>query len=386
MMLSNCKWLLLSCWMLPVMASAQRKISITLSNPSFEDIPQDGKAPVKWFDCKTRGESPPDIQPGQHSVKIAPSHGSSYLGLVVRDNETYEGVSQRLVSPLEQDQCYDISVDVCRSPLYMSFSPSTSKEVNFVTPAKLRIWGGNGFSDRRELLAETPSVSSPVWETKNLRLKPKKGNYHFIIFEAYYKTPVVNLYNGHILLDNASEIRPAACDEQPIKVIAKKTERPLSDKVATKGTAVPKPEPVKPLTAAPPAPVMNTSNNKIDRKTLKKGSIVQLDYVYFDVNKYNIKSETEPALKWLADFLRSNPDIVIEVGGHTNNNPSDEYAKELSTDRAHSVAEWLIRHGSPAVQVQYKGYGKTLPLVPNTDSEGRKKNQRVEITILNIGN
>jgi outer membrane protein OmpA-like peptidoglycan-associated protein len=350
-------------------------------------MPQEAKAPAKWFDCKTNGESPPDIQPGFFSVKNPPSHGASYLGLVVRDNETYEGVSQRLTAPLEQGQCYDFSIDVCRSPLYISRSPTTQKQVNFITPVKLRIWGGNGFSDRRELLAETSPVSNTTWETKNLRLKPSKGTFSFIILEAYFKTPIVNLYNGHILLDNASDIRPATCGEPPLpKLIIAQKPGNTPAKTTAKGPANLKPEPVKPLPTAPETPSNNTSNNKIDRKTLKKGSIIQLDYVYFDVNKYNIKPETEPALKWLADFLRLNPDIVIEVGGHTNNNPSDEYAKELSTYRARSVAEWLIRHGSPASQVQYKGYGKSMPLVPNTDSEGRRKNQRVEITILNIGN
>ena len=258
---------------LPVIALSQGKNPIILSNSSFEDIPQEGKAPVKWFDCKTRGESPPDIQPGQHSVKTAPSHGSTYLGLVVRDNETYEGVSQRLNSPLEQGQCYDFNIDVCRSPLYMSLSPSSGKDANFVTPAKLRIWAGNGFSDRRELLAETAPISNTVWETKNLRLKPKKGTFSFIIFEAYYKTPVVNLYNGHIMLDNASDIRPATCDQPPMaKVIAKKNS-PATNKIAAKGPAITKPEPVKPLTAPAPAPASNAINNKIDRKTLKNPQI-----------------------------------------------------------------------------------------------------------------
>jgi outer membrane protein OmpA-like peptidoglycan-associated protein len=386
-MFSNTKSCLFVLCCLPVILSAQRKTPIVLDNPSFEDNPQESKTPIKWFECRTKQETPPDIQPGYHGVKTPPSHGRSYLGLVVRDNETNEGVSQRLKSPMAQGQCYDFSIDVCQSILYLSLSPTIDKTVKFATPAKLRVWGGNGFNDRKELLAETEPIKNKEWLTKNLRLDPKNGSYNFIILEAYYKTPIVKLYNGHILIDNASDIRPAGCENPPAPpatpaVIASvgKTKK----NVAKEGVKS-KPEPVKPLTTATAPTNTVASNNKIDRNSLRKGSIIQLDYVYFDANRHDIKPETEPALKWLANFLRLNPDIVIEVGGHTNNNPSDSYAIELSTNRARAVAEWLVKHGSPATQVQHKGYGKSRPLVPNTDADGRRKNQRVEITILNIG-
>lgn len=369
------------------MAFSQPKQPIVLSNPSFEDVPAKDKAPVKWFNCRTTGESPPDVQPGQYSVTLQPKHGSSYLGLVVRDNETFEAVSQRLQVPLEQNQCYDFSIDVARSPLYMSLSASTGKQVNFVTPAKLRVWGGNGFDDRHEMLAETPLIKNVGWETRHLRLRPAKGAYRFLILEAYYKTPVIDLYNGHILLDNASDIRPADCSQPPSKAIPApviaQNKNATSPKVrTTTAREVPPSAAPKPLAAAVP-PVKSA---KIDRKNLKKGSIIQLEHVYFDANRWDIKQEVAPTLKWLADFLRLNPDIYIEVGGHTSNNPTDDFANELSDKRARAVAEWLIRHGSPATQVSHKGYGKTRPLVPNTDAAGRSKNQRVEITILNISN
>ena len=56
---------------------------------------------------------------------------------------------------------------------------------------------------------------------------------------------------------------------------------------------------------------------------------------------------------------------------------------ELSINRAKSVANWLVSKGIPANRVQYKGYGWTKPILPNTTADGRKKNQRVEATILN---
>jgi outer membrane protein OmpA-like peptidoglycan-associated protein len=75
---------------------------------------------------------------------------------------------------------------------------------------------------------------------------------------------------------------------------------------------------------------------------------------------------------------------VIEVAGHTNNQPSDAFADQLSTARAKAVAEYLFAKGVDPKRVQYKGYGKRLPLVPNTSPEGRRTNQRVEIKILRV--
>jgi outer membrane protein OmpA-like peptidoglycan-associated protein len=54
----------------------------------------------------------------------------------------------------------------------------------------------------------------------------------------------------------------------------------------------------------------------------------------------------------------------------------------LSTARAKAVADYLAAKGIDSKRLVYKGYGKRLPLVPNTSAEGRKTNQRVEIKIL----
>ncbi|MBK8192450.1 MAG: hypothetical protein IPK76_04365 [Lewinellaceae bacterium] len=119
---------------LPFALAAQKEVTITLLNPSFEDVPKDSETPSGWYDCGKSGESPPDVQPGSFSVTKAPSHGNTYLGLVVRDNETWEGVAQRLSRPLEKDQCYEFTMDMCRAELYLSTSKVTGKDANYATP------------------------------------------------------------------------------------------------------------------------------------------------------------------------------------------------------------------------------------------------------------
>ncbi len=86
----------------------------------------------------------------------------------------------------------------------------------------------------------------------------------------------------------------------------------------------------------------------------------------------------------LYDFMSENGSVVIEIGGHTNNVPPDDFADKLSTDRAKTVADYLFAKGIDPKRVVYKGYGKRLPLVPNTSPEGRRTNQRVEIKILRL--
>lgn len=86
----------------------------------------------------------------------------------------------------------------------------------------------------------------------------------------------------------------------------------------------------------------------------------------------------------LYGFLSTNPSVMIEIGGHTNSTPTDDYCDRLSTARAKAVAEYLVNKGVEPNKVQFKGYGKKKPIADNRTSSGRQKNQRVEIKILSL--
>ena len=115
---------------------------------------------------------------------------------------------------------------------------------------------------------------------------------------------------------------------------------------------------------------------------LEKGQVIQLDKLYFDANSTEVSDSSIPALNEVYDLLLRKPDIKIEIGGHTNNVPEDAFCDELSTARAKSVADYLFSKGISSSQVSYKGYGKRKPLVSNDTPAGRKRNQRVEIKVL----
>ena len=84
------------------------------------------------------------------------------------------------------------------------------------------------------------------------------------------------------------------------------------------------------------------------------------------------------------DFLKINPKIYIEIGGHTNSQPSHEFCDRLSTNRAKAVRDYILSKGIDEERISYKGYGKRQPIAPNSTKEGRLLNQRVEIKIISI--
>ena len=190
--------------------------AIRLFNPSFEDYPRAEKVPRGWRDCGFPGESAPDTHPsGTFDVVKLPSDGNSYLGMVVRDNDTWERVAQQLSSPIQRGNCYSFSLNLCRSELYVSLSKGTGMKANYVQPIKLVIWGGDGYCSKKERLGESPLVSNTSWQPYMFKFEPKQTHTH-ITLEAFYKTPVLFPYNGNILVDNASDIVPIPCDETPV--------------------------------------------------------------------------------------------------------------------------------------------------------------------------
>ena len=194
------------------MLTAQKKIPI--SNRSFEDIPRQGINTAGfrmsgWTDCgsfKFPGETPPDVHPGKFwENETPPSDGNTYIGMVVRENETNEGIGQRLSIPLKTGMCYKFTIDLARSPKYISGkNPNDKNLYNYNQPTVFRIWGGTGLCDDKQLLAESKPIDHPDWRTYQFKIKPK-ADYKFIFIEAFYKVPVISPYSGHILVDNLSD-------------------------------------------------------------------------------------------------------------------------------------------------------------------------------------
>jgi outer membrane protein OmpA-like peptidoglycan-associated protein len=377
-------------FLMPAWLWSQKLSPITLTNPSFEDLPQCCETPTGWFNCgSSASETPPDVQPGSFEVSKPASNGETYVGMVARDNDSWEAISQRLSTPLQRGLCYDFSLDLCRSELYISANRTTSEKSNYVKPIKLRIYGGNGYCAKGELLAETALISNYSWLQYNFRLSPKSGNYAYILLEAFYETPTLFPYNGHLLLDNASALQPYQCNEPPPK-------KPVKEAIAANVPKKPTPPTKKPTrsTSGTTLPVEYSTPstataatkpiNQLERSRIKKGETIRLEKIFFDADKTAVKQESEPALTEIYDFLFKNQDVFVEIGGHTNGIPADEFCDQLSTQRAKSVTDWLVAKGIASERVKYKGYGKRFKKYSDATLDGRTKNQRVEIKILQM--
>lgn len=105
--------------------------------------------------------------------------------------------------------------------------------------------------------------------------------------------------------------------------------------------------------------------------------------VYFASNRAVITEKTEEVFKNAIQYLRDNPGVKIEVGGHTDNTGGEQMNLELSRIRAESVREHILsQYGVNPDKVIAKGYGEWVPVATNASSEGRQQNRRVEIKII----
>ena len=94
---------------------------------------------------------------------------------------------------------------------------------------------------------------------------------------------------------------------------------------------------------------------------------VVLANVFFDLNKTDLRTESYVELNKLRDLLQKNPQIKIEIGGHTDTRGDAQDNLNLSEGRANSVKEYLIKQGIDASRLTSKGYGETLPKISDSD-------------------
>jgi hypothetical protein len=200
--------ILTTCCGISVSVFGQQPVIIKLDNPSFEGYAKAALIPHGWFDCGFAGESPPDTQPsGIFGVEKEAFHGNTYLGLVVRDNDTWEAVGQKLKTQLVKDSTYSFSLYACRSKRYESKSQRNGRDASYTTPCVIRIWGASTECGRDEILAQSLEIKTNDWQKIDFVLKPK-SNHSYFYMEAYYKNELYPRYNGNILIDNASAIVP----------------------------------------------------------------------------------------------------------------------------------------------------------------------------------
>lgn len=134
---------------------------------------------------------------------------------------------------------------------------------------------------------------------------------------------------------------------------------------------------MKKATFTSPPPEIKLNVNKAE-----KGKSFVIDNIYYNTNSAQIKEESKLILQSFAEYMAENPNMKIEIQGHTDNvgNPKDNEA--LSTNRAFSIKELLEANKIDGSRITAKGYGQSKPVADNKTEEGRAKNRRTEFLIL----
>lgn len=131
----------------------------------------------------------------------------------------------------------------------------------------------------------------------------------------------------------------------------------------------------------------NTSQTKpyeleVWLEPIATNSKITLNNVFFDFDKSDLKQESFIELDNLAELLKKNITIRIEIGGYTDDKGDDKYNQSLSQKRAESVVSYLILKGIDKTRLMAKGYGESQPVVPNDTEENKAKNRRTELKVL----
>ena len=131
---------------------------------------------------------------------------------------------------------------------------------------------------------------------------------------------------------------------------------------------------------ANPSPKSENSNSNQIEKNLASTGRADVYDIFFSFNSDQIRSESEPSLKEIADALNKHPEWKLSVEGHTDNIGSDTYNLDLSRRRAAAVKDALVkRYKIDPNRLTTAGFGATKPREPNDTLEGRARNRRVEL-------
>jgi OmpA-OmpF porin, OOP family len=104
--------------------------------------------------------------------------------------------------------------------------------------------------------------------------------------------------------------------------------------------------------------------------------------VYFETGRARLRAISYPLLDEVAQALRDNPTIKVEIQGHTDSQGADAFNLKLSDQRAKAVQVYLIKRSITSDRLVPKGYGESVPIADNRTAAGRSQNRRVEFVII----
>jgi outer membrane protein OmpA-like peptidoglycan-associated protein/tetratricopeptide (TPR) repeat protein len=104
------------------------------------------------------------------------------------------------------------------------------------------------------------------------------------------------------------------------------------------------------------------------------GKVIKIENIYFDYKKSDIRPDAEPELDKIVTLMKENPDIIIEIGSHTDCRASAKYNMDLSDRRAKATVAYIVKKGIEPQRISGKGYGES-ELLNDCGCEGNVKSK-----------
>lgn len=137
--------------------------------------------------------------------------------------------------------------------------------------------------------------------------------------------------------------------------------------------------------------VITLTNESEKKVKIAENELFNLPVLYYGLNETDVTEESVASLQKLVILIEKNPDISVEISGHTDSRGSAHYNMKLSQDRIDAVVDFLVANGVPRDHLNGKGYGETRLLNKCTDGVSCTEaehavNRRTEIRIYNPTN
>lgn len=120
----------------------------------------------------------------------------------------------------------------------------------------------------------------------------------------------------------------------------------------------------------------------IPLQPIEKGASIVLKNIFFETGRFDLKHESKIELDKLVSLLLDNPNLKIQLDGHTDNVGNEKDNLLLSTNRAKAVVGYLLSKSINPKRLAFIGFGSTKPVADNKTEAGRALNRRTELSII----
>lgn len=120
---------------------------------------------------------------------------------------------------------------------------------------------------------------------------------------------------------------------------------------------------------------------ELEAEQTERGVVLTLGDVLFDTGEAELRAGAQRTIDRLVDYMRQNPKRNLLIEGHTDSRGSEEFNRELASERANAVAGALVQSGIDRSRLRTAGLGEAYPVASNETTAGRQENRRVEIVI-----